>query len=322
MPSAISLQPFAIAAVCARLRAPQGVGRLPSLRAGCAATLLFWALGASAAEAPAVLTLLEGAATLVLGARAYAAVPGARLGAGAIVETDAQTRLLRLEWPDGSLLDLGASTRVMLRPSLRGTAAAAQPLFYLLQGWAKQTQTAAVSGQLSPAYAVLPFKGALVSQVDGATAVVFSESGGEQLAASRSGGAPLPLRAGQAAVWGSDGTLKILPRPPEGWLAGMPRAFRDTLPARATRFPDALAVPEARTPLTYAALQHWLVAEPELRRDFPTRFGVLLSERAFRSAVNQHLGRHPEWQVVLRPPRAASAARSKSSASMPQESSR
>lgn len=321
MPSAISLKPFAFAAVSARSGAPQGVGRLPRLRAGCAAALLFWVLGALAAEAPAVLTLLEGAATLVSGARAYAAVPGARLDAGAIVETDAQTRLLRLEWPDGSLLDLGASTRVMLRPPLRGSAAAAQPLFYLLQGWVKQTQTAAVSGQLSPAYAVLPFKGVLVSQVDGAMVVVFSEAGGEQIA-SRSGGAPLPLRAGQAAVWGSDGTVKILPRPPEGWLAGMPRAFRDTLPARAARFPDALAAPEARTPLTYAALQHWLVAEPELRRDFPTRFGVLLSERAFRSAVNQHLGRHPEWEVVLRPPRAASAARSKSSASMPQESSR
>ncbi len=321
MPSAISLQPCAIAAVVARLRAPPCIGRSPRLRAGCAATLLFWALGALAAEAPAVLTLLEGAATLVVGARAYAAVPGTRLGPGAIVETDAQTRLLRLEWPDGSLLDLGASTRVMLRPPLRGSATAARPLFYLLQGWTKQTHTATLSGQLSPSYAVLPFQGVLVSQVDGAMAVVFSEAGGARVA-SRGDGAPLPLRAGQAAVWGSDGNVKILPRPPEGWLAAMPRAFRDTLPARAARFPDALAAPEARTALTYPALQHWLVAEPELRRDFPTRFGVLLSERAFRSAVNQQLGRHPEWEVVLRPPRAASAARRKSSASTPQESSR
>lgn len=291
------------------------------LRLACAAGMLCWALGAMAAEPVAVLTLLEGAATLVVGARAYAAVPGVRAGAGAIVETDAQTRLLRLEWPDGSLLDLGASTRVMLRPPLRASAAAAQPLFYLLQGWAKQTQTANLSGQLSPAYGVLPFKGVLVSQVDPGMAVVFSEAGGEQIT-NRRDAAPLPLRAGQAAVWGSDGTVKILPRPPEGWLATMPRAFRDTLPARAARFPDALAAPEARTALTYPALQHWLVAEPELRRDFPTRFGVLLADRAFRSAVNQQLGRHPEWEVVLRPPRAASAARTKSSAPMPQESSR
>lgn len=294
----------------------------PSLRlqAGCAAALLCWALGAKAADAPAVLTLLEGEATLIIGARAYVAVSGARLGAGAIVETDAGTRLVRIEWPDGSLLDLGASTRVMLRPPLHRPAAQADPLFYLLRGWAKQTQTVTVSGQLSPAFDVQPFKGVLVSQVEGGTAVVFSEAGGAQVA-GRQGAAPLPLRAGQAAVVDAGGNIKVLPRPPEGWLAALPRAFRDSLPNRAERFKDANAVPEPRAALTYPALQHWLVAEPDVRHEFPNRFGVLLSDRAFRSALRQQLVRHPEWELALRPPRAAQAVR-KLPASNPQESAR
>lgn len=278
-----------------------------ALRAACAAWMLPLALVASAAEPQAVLTLLEGEATLVSGARAYAAAPGARLGPGTLVETDANASLLRLEWPDGSLLDLGPSTRVMLRPPSEKPTLQGRPLFYLLQGWAKQTQGAAVSGHLSPAFDVPSFKGVLVSQIDGSGAVLFSELGGEQVSGRRSA-ALLPLRAGQAAVSGSDGSVKILLRPPEGWLARIPRAFRDTLPPQAARFKGPPPALEPRAALSYAALQHWLVAEPEMRHDFPTRFAALLSDRAFRAAVTKQLSQHPEWEVVLYPPRPASAA--------------
>lgn len=278
------------------------------LRAACALAILSWVAAATAVQAPAVLTVLEGQATVVVGAQAYAAAAGARLDAGAIIETDANTKLLRLEWPDGSLLDLGPATRVMLRPPMK--SGPAQPLFYLLQGWAKQTQTAEVSGQLSPAFAVPPFKGVLVTQLESTGAVLFAEVGAAQLA-GRSSATLLPLRAGQAGVAGGDGNVKVLPRPPEGWLANIPRAFRDTLPPQAARFQGPPSALPQRAALTYEALQHWLVAEPELRRDFPSRFAPLLSDRAFRGAVAKQLRLHPEWRVALRPPppRAASAPR-------------
>ena len=64
------------------------------------------------------MTVLEGEATLTVGARAQVAVVGARLPAGTLVETELASPLLRLEWPDGSLLDLGPATRVMLRPAI------------------------------------------------------------------------------------------------------------------------------------------------------------------------------------------------------------
>lgn len=255
---------------------------------------------ALATESQAVLTLLEGDAVLVVGARAYTAAVGARLGAGALLETDDKTNLLRLEWPDGAVLDLGPATRVMLRPP--AVAAGKSPLFYLLQGWAKQSQATAAPGQLSSAFDVQPFKGALVSQVDGNTAVCFAETGDKQLVARRSG-QPLTLQPGQAAVFGIDGVAQVQLRPPAGWLQRIPRAFRDTLPPRAAQFKGPAPALKARAALGYGVLQPWLTAETAVRRGFPARFAELLRDREFYAAVNSHLAQHPEWEPAVRPPR-------------------
>jgi hypothetical protein len=139
------------------------------LAAACAAGLP----SARAAE-PAVLTVLQGEATLRVGARALVAVAGARLPAGSIVETSEQTGLLRLEWADGSRLDLGASTRVMLQP-----AASPRSLVYVLRGVVKQTQSTPTAGQLSPAFELKPFQGVVVTQIGPEGAVLFAESGGQ-----------------------------------------------------------------------------------------------------------------------------------------------
>ena len=255
-----------------------------------------------------MLTLLEGEATLVVGARAYSAVVGARLGAGVLLETDAKASLLRLEWPDGTVLDLGPATRVMLRPP---ALAAGKPVpqssystypYYLLQGWAKQSQTAGLPGPLSNAFEVQAFKGVLVSQVDGNSAVSFAETGDKQFIGRRNG-LPHTLRSGQAAVLGSDGVAQVQARPPTGWLQRIPRAFRDTLPPRAAQFKGAPPALKLRASLSYAALQPWLTAEPALRRDFPVRFAELLREREFRAALSSRLAQHPEWEPALRPPK-------------------
>ena len=251
-----------------------------------------------------MLTLLEGDATLVVGARAYAAAAGARLGAGVLVETDAKTSLLRLEWPDGTVLDLGPATRVMVRPP---ALAAGRPApYYLLQGWAKQSQAALAPGPLSAAFEVHAFKGVLVSQVDGAAAVSFAETGDKQFIARRNG-LPLTVPAGQVAMIGGEGAAQavaqVQARPPAGWLQRIPRAFRDTLPPRAAQFKGAPPVLKVRAALSYAALQPWLTAEAALRREFPTRFAELLRDREFYAAINSRMAQHPEWEPVLRPTR-------------------
>jgi hypothetical protein len=274
---------------------------MQALRLFLTGLFLLLALSASrAAEAPALVTLLEGQATVIQGVRSFAAAVGARLGAGTLVETDAKLALLRLEWPDGSLLDLGPATKVMLRPV--ATAGRKPAQFYLLQGWAKQTQAAAPAGQLGQAAEVAPFKGVLVSQVDDGGTMLFSESGAMQVMPRR-GGAAMALKAGEAASFASNVQPQLLPRPPSPWLQKVPRAFRETIPPRAAlvKGPEPTLVP--RSALGYAALQPWLAAEPAVRRDFPQRFAELLADPEFRQAVDRALAQHPEWEPVLRPPK-------------------
>jgi hypothetical protein len=234
--------------------APRALGRL--LVAGVLAAAALWGpVLVRAAEPTGVVTLLEGEAVAVIGARVQAVAPGLRVPAGTLLETDAGTGILRVEWPDGSLLDLGPSTRAMLRPVVERKPV----LVYLLQGWAKQTQASAGPGQLSPAFEVGSFSGVLVSQVDDTGAVVFSEAGGEALVPRR-GGQPFTLKAGQAGVATAAGPGQAQPRPPAGWLARVPRSFRDTIAPRAAQFKGP--PPPARFKPTpgYGALRHWLAA--------------------------------------------------------------
>lgn len=276
-------------------------------RAGAVVGLLMLSADARAAEAPALLTLLEGPATLIIGARAHLAATGARLPAGTLIETEADTALLRLEWPDGSALDLGPSTRVMLRPGAASGGKA--PLFYLLRGWAKQTQPTAAAGQLGHAFDVAPFKGVLVSQVDDGRVVLFCEAGDAPLVARRSDSTAV-LRAGQSAVVAGATAAQVTQRPASDWLKQLPRSFRETLPSRTAQLAKLPSVPLQPGPvLTYARLQHWLSAEALLRRDMPARFAGLLADRGFKAAVESRLNQHPEWEPLLRSPRTGAAAR-------------
>lgn len=249
---------------------------------------------ARAAEPTGVLTLLEGEATLLVGARALVAAPGLRLPPGSIVETGPGTGLLRVEWADGSRVDLGPATRVMLRP-------AARSLVYVLRGIVKQTQDAPAAGQLSPAFELKPFKGVVVTEVAPDGAVLFAESGTES-ATGRRGGVALSLKAGQAAVVQGDAPAVVQARPPSGWLARIPRAFRDTLPSRLAAFegqPPPAA--RARAQPAYAEVQAWLTAEPALRRELPRRWADWLADPAFRASVTARLDQHPEWEPLVRP---------------------
>ena len=258
-----------------------------------------------AAEPAALVTLLEGSATVIVGPRAYAAATGARLGAGTLIETDAATGLMRVEWPDGTLLDLGPATRVVLQP---GAIAGRAPLFYLVQGWAKQSQVKASPGQVGAAFDMGPFAGVLVSQVDENQSVLFAEVGGGSFMARRQG-ASATLKVGQTAVLAGAAAPQFSARPPSAWLAQLPKAFRETLPAMASKFKGPPPTLRQRAALTYAGLQPWLVAEAALRRDFPRRFAELLEDRAFRDAVTRQLVQHPEWDALLKPARPATIAR-------------
>jgi hypothetical protein len=250
------------------------------------------------AAAPAVLTLLDGEATLVIGSQAQQAAAGLRLPAGTLISTAEGTRILRLEWPDGGVADLGPSTRVLLEP-----AGAPRSRLYLLEGVLKLTHAApAARGALSPTFELQPFDGVVVLQQSAPRQVLFVEAG-SAMAAGRRGSASPRLVAGQALLAAGTAAPQGPLRPPADWAASLPRAFRDTLPSLLGRWqgrepPPARLLPEP----DYASLQPWLVAEPLVRRAFPARFGERLSDASFRGAVQRSLRRHPEWAPLLRPP--------------------
>lgn len=274
----------------------------------------FWMLGAAAAPAQVqtpttqaagwMLTLIDGEATVVDGTKRVAGQPGLRVGAGALVETNDKTSIVRFEHSDQSTLDLGPGTHAMLQPPALASRGGRAPAAYILQGWAKLASPSggSVNGLMAPGLELLPFSGRAVVQVRGKQAHVFAESGGLQVAERRGAGDALALPAGTHLAGDGVRAGGVDPRPPADWLKTVPRAFRDALPLRGTAL---RAKPFERTVLpgpTYEQLAVWLAAEPYVRRDFPQRFRALARDAAFRRGLRAHLNAHPEWAWVLDPP--------------------
>lgn len=280
---------------------------VPSLRRCATALACSFAVGlAAAAPAPPAqrFTLLEGEAVVVDGARAMAAVPGLVLKPATIVETAAASRLVRIEFADGSMADLGPQTKVMVAPPGFAPRGGKAPALYLLAGWVKLSSAtgAPAAGLATPALDLLPFSGAVVVQASPQVHRVFVESGRAELVERRRGGVRTALANGEmyAADAGAAGTTAQ--RPSADFVAAMPRMFRDRIPSQAARLPATAAEAAPLPAPSYAALRDWLVAEPVIRRDLPRRFGVLVRQAAFRSALEAGLNEHPEWTPVLYPP--------------------
>jgi hypothetical protein len=277
----------------------------------------------SAQAADAVLTLLEGSATVIDGARALRATPGLRLSPGAIVESAPQASLVRVEFADGSVLDLGPATRVMLQPPGLAGSGPRAPAYYLLDGWAKHSSATGarpVAGQLTAAAELTQLAGVAVSRVGPGLTEIFVESGqGQGVERRGRGSAPIALRAGEFFRRSGSDKGQVLPRPDPAFLKDVPRAFRDTIAPQAGRLQGRPPVPQPAATPTYDTLQPWLVSEPVIRRELPRRFAVLAREGAFRDALQRHMSAHPEWDGVLhpaKPPGEAQAVAADTAASM------
>ena len=274
-------------------------------------TLLLGAGLARAADSSGLLTLVEGPAQVVDGARSLVAVPGLKLGPSTLIDTTPATNLLRVEFADGSTLDIGPDTKVMLMPPGLAGSGPKAPAFYLLQGWAKHSAVraggATGAGQLAPQLELLQVAGVTVGRVTADDAMLFVESGQAQLQERKIKGT-LGLKAGEFYSRSGSDKGSVAPRPSADFLKGLPRSFRDTLPPLAKQFAGKTIEPKPAPALNYAALKPWLTAEPVIRREFPKRFGVLAKDAAFREALVKNLSTHPEWEPVLFPPKPPSSA--------------
>jgi hypothetical protein len=269
---------------------------------------------AQAVESTALLTIVEGPATVIEGAHSLTAVAGMKLGAATLIDTGPGTNLLRVEFSDGSTLDIGPDTHLMLMPPGLAGSGPRAPAFYLMQGWAKHSSAARAegasgAGELAPQLELLQVAGVMVGRVSGDEAMLFVESGRAQLIERKlKGSAPLGLKAGELYSRSGSDRGTVVPRPTAAFLQGLPRSFRDTLPPLAEKFKGKSVEPKGFSVPSYAALKPWLTAEPAIRREFPRRFAALAKDASFREALVKNLSSHPEWEPVLFPPKPASHA--------------
>lgn len=262
------------------------------------ALLTLAALAGSAFGAPlAIVTIADGEVALIRDTQRFAVTEGLRLRGDDIVHTAPSARLVRIEFTDGSALDLGPDTQVLL-PSGGSRNA------YLAQGWAKFN--GAKGSQLSigtPRLEITELEGTAVLRVTKELGAVFVESGHAELLDRRGGNSiPTPsLRDGHTIVLRGDEAARLQARPPAEMLGALPRGFADSLPLRAKRFQAQAIEPQAGVEVRYAEVSPWLNAESAVRNPLVARFRPLAKDRAFRAGLVADLNAHPEWDRVLHP---------------------
>lgn len=282
-------------------------------------TLLAWlALPACcAASNVGMFTILDGDAMVLRDTRRFAAAEGLHLRDEDIVRTGANTRLARIEFADGTVLDLGPGTELLLQPgALTGTRRAA---LYLARGWVKLTLAAGraseVGGIATPRFDLPRLTGTAVVRVSPQSALVFVESGRAEIE-ERAAGLAVGVRSlGDGDAWTLEGAAggTLLHRNPDAALRDMPRAFADSLPRRAARFGKAAPPqPGEGVAVSYEDVALWVNAEAALRPGFVQRFAPMSRDRQFRASLLAELKAHPEWKRVLYPadvkPRAKATA--------------
>lgn len=288
--------------------------RRPCLPWAAVLTWVLCLLPALAPAAKALVTVVEGESRLVHGAGSVDVVDAMALPAAAIVHTAAGSRLLRVEWPDGSALDLGPDTMALIVSAGLSERAPQSPGVYLLQGWAKLTG-AAVAGApvlVSALGELPPFKGVAVVALHQGSGHrgVFSETG-PLLWQERGGKSLITLATGQFYARPGNEPGSVLPRPPATMLQQLPRAFRDTLPHRYAAVLAREQKPAASAMPSYAEVRPWLVAgDPVLRRHIVNRFAPWSRDAALKRELIRHINEHHEWAALVLPkPDAASTPR-------------
>ncbi len=272
-----------------------------------------WALSAlvltpllASAASLGVLTIIDGEATVLRDAVRFSAAEGLRLQADDIVRTADKTRLVRVEFDDGTAIDLGPATQALLRP--RAAAAADRaPVIYMLQGWAKVSVPAMPA---PPAFVWAPRIGAAridghaVMHVGRDVAWLFAESAAASVMPRRdaANAAAQLLTEGDSFVARGTEPGRTSRRAPAELVAQLPRALADTLPRRAARFAAVQVAPAGVAEVGYEDVAPWLNGEPVLRQPFVSRYAALATQAGFRKGLVADMALHPEWQRVVYPP--------------------
>ncbi len=282
-----------------------------------------WPPGLWAAAPLATATIVDGEVLLVRGASRLQLAEGVRLAKDDIVENTAKGRLVRIEFSDGLIVDLGPESRALLAPKLMGDRARFASRLHLLRGVAKVTVPKplppAAAAFSSPGFDVTGVARSAVFIVQAGEAFAFAESG-EVVLSERSRGraaGSTSLKNGEFYAHVGDSKPTVTTRPTPAFIQRLPRAFLDTLPARAALFSSRGVEPKLLGEISFADAQDWIDAE-SLRAQFAARWRALAQYPAFREGVAANMSAHPEWDRILYPekylPKPASAPTSAAAA--------
>ena len=259
-----------------------------------------WAAGI---DSPAVMTILEGSATVFRGTSKLGAVEGVRVQPNDLVETGKDT-FARLEYEDGVRLDLGPATRLQLNHPSEATAD--RPSLYLLSGWLKLTlgdsKHPKPPGFATPLFDGTELMGVVLARVDARGGFLFVEQGRVRIA-NRHSRAPLPppLKASDFATVAKDGHAVVDMRASKEFVEQMPRAFQDTIPSRLGRYRIREVAFRELGEFSYAEVEPWVDSELSVRRQFVRTWKSKADEPEFRMELTSNLKLHPEWGPVLFP---------------------
>jgi hypothetical protein len=246
-----------------------------------------------------VVTIAEGELVVLRETREFTAAEGVRLRADDIVRSRDSTRLARIELDDGTLLDIGPATELLLQPRAFPPASGRGLSLYLLRGWLKlgsaTGQGAASTALAMPQLGVARLAGSVVVHATPQASLVFVETGRADVferAEGQSAG-PHTLKDGDAFAARAAQPGSVLRRPPADLIDGLPRAFADSLPRRAALWQGRVTEAAAGSEPSYASVAPWLNAEALLRPSFVQRFASLARERHFRAGLVAELRAHP-----------------------------
>jgi hypothetical protein len=286
---------------------------------------LMGALAGSAKAAP-IATIVEGESSIVRDASRIALAEGVRLANDDLIDTTAQTKLLRVEFDDGLMLLVAPESRLWIAPKFSGDKTAPRTArLYLLQGTVKLTtkgDAAPAAGPIStPVFDIRSSGRDAVVSVGSNGGAVFAESGDVQIVERTKGkngataaGPALTVKTGEYYARAGADKGKTAPRPDAEFIKRLPRAFLDPVPSRAALFAAREVPGKPLGGIDYASAQPWIDAEAALRPAFLGRWRPLASQAEFRKGLIAGLRGHPEWDRTLFPekylPKPASAASS------------
>ena len=242
----------------------------------------------------AVLAFAEHPAKLIRKTTVHEAPAGARLQSGDIIESGA--RGLQLEWPGDALIALGPSSSVQL------SDAGGVPTVSLLRGWLKVSASRRAARPLTIQAASLEIQvgsegGSGLLHLSPDQVALFVEHGTLSVNDKEKAAATTAVTREQYAQRRGGLALRVMPRPPQQFVAAMPRSFFDPLVAVGGR-----VAPAAIKPLREAGaadLADWTNLAPMVSKKLVSQFSARLADPLFVKEAETILSSNPDWRFAI-----------------------